>query len=140
MRDTKFLRSDELPERAALGYLAENGLRTNIFHLAVRGSGDGGIYSTAADIRSLWTALFAGRIVSTDRASEMVRAHSEVPSQSGRYGLGFWLHESGDVVELHGYDPGVSFFGRPVDEAVEIGYSVCLPWRRTGIATDSSAA
>ena len=27
--------------------------RTNVFHLPVRGSGDGGIYSTAADISSL---------------------------------------------------------------------------------------
>ena len=40
--------------------------RTNVFHLPVRGSGDGGIYSTAADISSLWRAFFAGRIVSPD--------------------------------------------------------------------------
>jgi CubicO group peptidase (beta-lactamase class C family) len=53
MRDTEFLRSDELPGRAALGYLAEDGTRTNIFHLPVRGTGDGGIYSTAGDISSL---------------------------------------------------------------------------------------
>jgi CubicO group peptidase (beta-lactamase class C family) len=63
MVDTAFLRSDELPGRAALGYLAEDGPRTNVFHLPVRGSGDGGIYSTAADVSALWTALFAGRIV-----------------------------------------------------------------------------
>jgi CubicO group peptidase (beta-lactamase class C family) len=41
MQDTQFLRSDELPGRAALGYLATDGLRTNVFHLPVRGSGDG---------------------------------------------------------------------------------------------------
>jgi CubicO group peptidase (beta-lactamase class C family) len=109
MRDTRFLRSDELPGRAALGYLAEGGPRTNIFHLAVRGSGDGGIYSTAADISSLWSAISAGRIVSMDRVAEMVRSHSDVPSESAPYGLGFWLHESRDVVELHGYDAAVSF-------------------------------
>lgn len=109
MRDTAFLRSDELPGRAAVGYLAEDGLRTNVFHLPVRGSGDGGIYSTAADISYMWTALFAGRIVSMDRVAEMVRPHSDVPSHSARYGLGFWLHESRDVVQLHGYDAGVSF-------------------------------
>ena len=50
MRDTEFLRSDELPGRAALGYLTVDGSRTNVFHLPVRGSGDGGIYSTAADV------------------------------------------------------------------------------------------
>jgi hypothetical protein len=75
----------------------------------VRGSGDGGIYSTASDVSSLWSAFFAGRIVSMDRVTEMVRARSDVSSGSLRYGLGFWIHPSSDVVELHGYDAGVSF-------------------------------
>ena len=66
MADTAFLRSDELPGRAALGYLDADGPRTNVFHLPVRGSGDGGIYSTVADVSAFWSALFAGRIVSPD--------------------------------------------------------------------------
>ena len=103
MVDTEFLRSDELPGRAALGYLALDGVsRTNVFHLPVRGSGDGGIYSTAADISSFWNAFFAGRIVSTDWVAELVRPRSE------RYGLGFWLPSDG-VVALEGSDAGVSF-------------------------------
>jgi CubicO group peptidase (beta-lactamase class C family) len=109
MQDTEFLRSDELPGRAALGYLATDGLRTNILHLPVRGSGDGGVYSTAADIHALWAAFFAGRIVSTDWVAEMVRPRSDVPAESMRYGLGFWLHESRKAVMLEGYDAGVSF-------------------------------
>lgn len=109
MGDTGFLRSDELPGRAAIGYLTVDGPRTNVFHLPVRGSGDGGIYTTAADISSFWRALFAGRIVSTDRVAEMVRPRSDVPEESMRYGLGFWLPASRDVVELHGYDAGASF-------------------------------
>jgi CubicO group peptidase (beta-lactamase class C family) len=110
MHDTEFLRSDELPGRAALGYLEIDGVaRTNVFHLPVRGSGDGGIYSTVADISSFWSALFAGRIVPTDRVAELVRARSDVPRQSMRYGLGFWLHESSSVVILEGCDAGVSF-------------------------------
>src|SRR5262249_36530640 len=56
MRDTEFLRSDELPGRAAVGYLEADGLRTNVLHLPVRGSGDGGIYSTAADFSAFWRA------------------------------------------------------------------------------------
>ncbi len=107
---TAFLRSDELPGRAALGYLtSEATSRTNIFHLPVRGSGDGGIYSTVGDIRSFWTALFAGEIVSSDWVAEMVRARSDVPRQSMQYGLGFWLHASGNAVILEGSDAGVSF-------------------------------
>jgi CubicO group peptidase (beta-lactamase class C family) len=110
MDDTEFLRSDELPRRAAHGYLTIDGTsRTNVFHLPVRGSGDGGIYSTAADLRSFWTALFAGRIVPAHRVAEMVRPRSDVPQQSSRYGLGFWLHESSNVVMLEGSDAGVSF-------------------------------
>jgi CubicO group peptidase (beta-lactamase class C family) len=109
MSDTAFLRSDELPGRAALGYLSDDGPRTNVFHLPVRGSGDGGIYSTATDISSLWSALFAGRIVSPDWVTEMVRPRSDVPRESKRYGLGFWLHASGDAVILEGSDAGVSF-------------------------------
>jgi CubicO group peptidase (beta-lactamase class C family) len=109
MRDTEFLRSDELPGRAALGYLTVDGPRTNVFHLSVRGSGDGGVYTTVADVSSLWRSLVAGGIVSKDWVAQMVRPRSDVPSQSMRYGLGFWLHGSSDSVELHGYDAGVSF-------------------------------
>ena len=109
MSDTAFLRSDELPGRAALGYLAADDPRTNVLHLPVRGSGDGGIYSTAADISSLWAAFLAGRIVPAEWTAEMVRPRSDVPSESMRYGLGVWLHATRRVVMLEGYDAGVSF-------------------------------
>jgi CubicO group peptidase (beta-lactamase class C family) len=109
MIDTAFLRSDELPGRAALGYLSRDGLRTNVFHLPVRGNGDGGIYSTAADLSALWDALFAGRIVSPGRLAEMLRPRSDWPEESRRYGLGFHLQATGDGVFLEGHDAGVSF-------------------------------
>jgi CubicO group peptidase (beta-lactamase class C family) len=111
MTHTAFLRSDELPEPAALGYLHADGLRTNVLHLPVRGSGDGGIYTTAADVRCLWTSLFAGRIVSPEWVEQMVRPRSDVPP-ARRYGLGFWLHPTTDSVILEGYDAGVSFRSR----------------------------
>jgi CubicO group peptidase (beta-lactamase class C family) len=123
MRDTAFLRSDEPGERTALGYLDGDGLRTNVLHLPVVGSGDGGIYSTAADIHALWSALYAGRIVPVARVAEMVRPSSDVPSESMRYGLGFWLHPTGDAVILEGADAGVSF--RSVhDEATGVTHTV----------------
>jgi CubicO group peptidase (beta-lactamase class C family) len=109
MRDTEFLRSDEPGERAALGYLDGEGLRTNVLHLPVRGSGDGGVSSTAADIHALWSALHAGWIVPLDRWADMVRPWSDVPSESMRHGWGFWLHPTGDAVILDGCDAGVSF-------------------------------
>jgi CubicO group peptidase (beta-lactamase class C family) len=110
MADTGFLRSDELPAGAALGYLPIPGRsRTNVFHLPVMGSGDGGIYSTAADITTFWQSLFAGKIVPAAWVAEMVRARSDVPSESMRYGLGFWLGRHSDTVILEGFDAGVSF-------------------------------
>jgi CubicO group peptidase (beta-lactamase class C family) len=109
MSDTSFLRSDELPGSTAVGYLSDEGLRSNVFHLAVRGSGDGGLYSTAADIASLWSAIVDGRIVPAPLVAEMLRPHSDMPERPARYGLGFWLHPTAPIAELHGYDAGVSF-------------------------------
>ena len=108
MSDTEFLRSDELPGDAALGYLSNDSPRTNVLHLPVVGGGDGGIYSTAADLRSFWEALFDGRIVPEQWVERMVRPVSDVPSEKKRYGLGFWLHASSAVVMIEGYDAGVS--------------------------------
>jgi CubicO group peptidase (beta-lactamase class C family) len=109
MVDTAFLRTDELPGRAALGYLEIDGvMRSNVFHLPVRGNGDGGIYTTVADIRSFWSAFFAGRLVPEKWVAEMVRPRSVV-SDTERSGLGVWLAGAGDAVRLEGYDAGVSF-------------------------------
>ncbi len=107
MNQTAFLRSDELPANAALGYLHDDGLRTNILHLPVRGNGDGGIYTTAADVHALWSALFAGDIVSLETVAEMTRPRSDIPDQSMHYGLGFWLDDLTGAALLIGGDAGV---------------------------------
>ncbi|WP_214403008.1 serine hydrolase domain-containing protein [Pseudonocardia lacus] len=111
MGDTEFLRSDELPDRTATGYLAvgDGRWRTNVFHLPVRGVGDGGAYTTAADMSGFWRALFAGRIVSAEWVAEMVRPRNDVPGEPLRCGLGFFLREERDHVMLVGMDAGVSF-------------------------------
>ncbi len=105
---TEFLRSDELPGDAAVGYLSNDSPRTNVLHLPVIGGGDGGIYSTAADLRTFWEALFDWRIVPERWVAEMVGPRSDVPDEGKRYGLGFWLHPSSAVVMMEGYDAGVS--------------------------------
>src|SRR4029450_9251039 len=98
LKDTAFLGAVTTPPPPAPGYVEVDGAwRSNVFHLPVRGSGDGGIYSTAADMSSFWRAFFAGRIVSADWVSEMVRPRSDAPKHSKRYGLGFWLHASNDA-------------------------------------------
>lgn len=94
MRDTAFLRSDSLPGTASIGYLSDG--RTNVFHLPVRGSGDGGIYTSAADMVRFWDWFveqeWFGRMTSGER-----------------YGLGFWL----DPLHLEGIDAGVWFKSVP---------------------------
>ena len=109
MSDTAFLRSDELPGRAALGYTQiEGARRTNVFHLPVIGSGDGGMYTTAADVAPFWRALFAGAIVREETLAEMLRERSAARPDRG-YGLGFWLPAGGRSVRLEGGDTGVRF-------------------------------
>jgi CubicO group peptidase (beta-lactamase class C family) len=107
MSATAFLRSDELPPRAAAGYLTNDGLRTNVLHLPVRGSGDGGIFTTVADVSEFWRAFFGGQIVSAVWIAEMTRPRHDAGPKS--YGLGFWLDPSRGSVALGGADAGVSF-------------------------------
>lgn len=110
LADTAFLRSDDLPGRAAVHYVEVDGVeRTNVFHLPVLGSGDGGLFTTAADVHHFWTALFDGRIVQATTVEGMLRPRSRVPRERSRYGLGFWLAETGPGAALEGYDAGVSF-------------------------------
>jgi CubicO group peptidase (beta-lactamase class C family) len=115
LSDTAFLRSDDLPGGAAVGYVTVGGAeRTNVLHLPVRGTGDGGIFTTVGDMHRFWRAVFEGRIVPRARVADMVRARSAMPSGGLRYGLGFWLDAGVDGGEpatpmLEGYDAGVSF-------------------------------
>jgi CubicO group peptidase (beta-lactamase class C family) len=101
-----FFRSDDLPTDCALGYL-QNG-RTNQFHLPVLGGGDGGLFTTVADVDALWTALFEGRIVSPATVQQMVSVVTDRGDQAA-YGQGFWMTSDASLVWLEGMDAGVSF-------------------------------
>lgn len=109
---TGFLRSDELPGDAALGYLGDDSDRTNVLHLPVRGNGDGGIYSTVGDLAKLWAALVDGAIVKPDTVANMTTSHSDETDEDMRYGLGLYLHATGPHLVITGYDAGVSFWSR----------------------------
>ena len=109
MHDTAFLRSDELPGRTAIGYLDGVGeSRSNVLPPARARDRRRRHLHDSGGPRPLWDAFFAGRIVSTDWVGEMVRPRSDVPEESARYGLGFWLHASTDAVRISGGDAGVS--------------------------------
>jgi CubicO group peptidase (beta-lactamase class C family) len=112
MADTEFLRSDALPGRAALGYVELEGLwRTNVFHLPVIATGDGGMYTTTADMARFWTALMSGRIVRMETLADMRTARSEPDAGESRcYGLGCWLKADSPRITMSGADAGVSFW------------------------------
>ena len=111
MTHTAYCRSDDLPGDAASGYVKLDGQwRSNVHHLPIVGSGDGGAYSTVADLHAFWTALFRGDIVTLESVTAMTA--DRVPGVGGPpagYGLGFWLHGSG-VISLEGADAGVSMY------------------------------
>lgn len=103
---TAYLRSDELPGDAAVGYLEATGLRTNVLHLPVIGGGDGGIFTTAGDVHRLWAALEADRVVSPATREDAWRSRGDAGHGRG-YGLGFFTR--GPALEMHGSDAGASF-------------------------------
>ncbi|MGI9643781.1 MAG: serine hydrolase domain-containing protein [Ilumatobacteraceae bacterium] len=121
MRDSGFFRSDRLPPGTALGYLADG--RSNIFHLPVRGAGDGGAYATVADVDALWDALFAGRLVSPPMLERLTAPRRDAPAEGLRYGLGFWIAADRPTVMLEGMDAGVSFRSA-LDPSSTCGYTV----------------
>ena len=112
MSDTDFLRSDALPGRAALGYVEVDGQwRTNVFHLPVVATGDGGAYTTTADMSRFWEALMGGRIVAAETLADMRRPRSEPDAgESDCYGLGFWVKADSPEITMSGGDAGVSFW------------------------------
>ncbi|MGH4008953.1 MAG: serine hydrolase domain-containing protein [Pseudonocardiaceae bacterium] len=106
MCDTDFLRFDEVPERTAVGYLPNRRcVEDERLPPADTGQRRRRDLLKTADVSIFWRSLFAGRIVSSGWVTEMVRPRSEVPSESMRYGLGFWLHRSSAVVMLEGSSP-----------------------------------
>lgn len=109
MTRSGYLRMDTLPGDAARGYLFDDDDdRTNVLHLPVRGSGDGGVYTTAADLSRFWRALADGTLLPKDAADDLVRPRETVDEEDLRYGAGFWLDLDGPGMLLEGYDAGVS--------------------------------
>ena len=151
MVDTAFLRSDELPGRRRAGYLAVDGLRTNVLHLPVRGCGDGGFYST------LPTSAPSGTRSSPDGSCRRRRwPRWCVPAATGRRSPSATAsastsHATGDAVWLEGYDAGVSFISLHQPSA-GITYTVISNWsdgawpivrlldERSRLLTDPAAA
>ncbi|MCH6229767.1 beta-lactamase family protein [Microbacterium sp. CFH 31415] len=114
MERSGYLRLDELPGDAAIGYVYEepDSLRSNVLHLPVRGNGDGGAFTTAPDLSRFWRALADGAVLSASSVAELWRPRHTDESEGLRYGLGFWRDLEGPGIVLEGYDAGVSIRSR----------------------------
>lgn len=108
MTSSGYPRTDEVAGDVALGYLEDDGDRTNVLHLPVRGSGDGGAVGTVADLAAFWSALSEDRIVSRATRELLTEPLHVVEEEDMRYARGFWRGAESDVLILEGYDAGVS--------------------------------
>ncbi|MBN2879673.1 MAG: beta-lactamase family protein [Clostridia bacterium] len=109
LKHTGFYRMDSLPKNTALGYTGESKMHTNIFRLPIIGGSDGGLFTCAADLDTLWRSLFAGKILSEKMLSNFIKA--QVKIREGRsYGLGVYRYDSSDTYYAVGGDFGVDFF------------------------------
>ena len=113
LHHTGFYRLDALPFNSALGYIHdETGQwRTNIYHLPVIGGSDGGIYTCAENLDTLWRAIFGGQLLSKPMLQSFTKAHATI-SNNKSYGLGVFRinRDSKTLYYAVGKDYGVTFF------------------------------
>jgi CubicO group peptidase (beta-lactamase class C family) len=114
MRSSGYYTSDKLPENCALGYIKneDGSWRSNLFSIPIVGHGDGGTFTTAADIgrfwRALWNKTYFNDDILTKMTSPLVRVK---PESLDHYGYGVWVDElkGQRCLSIVGDDPGVEF-------------------------------
>lgn len=109
MKETGFFFLNDLPSNSAIGYKSEGDkLVANYYSIPIVGGADGGIFSTAGDIKKLWTSFAEYRILSKELTELFITPYSKVGEAD--YGLGLYI--SDDDLFLYGCDPGVGFHSR----------------------------
>ena len=110
---TGFYRMDALPMNTAIGYMEseDGGRKTNLFSLPIIGGSDGGIFTCAKDMDTLWRALYDGRILSEDMSKAMLAPQVKRGKEKS-YGLGVYrIDRNGKTAHYTiGCDAGVNFF------------------------------
>jgi CubicO group peptidase (beta-lactamase class C family) len=108
---------DQLPEGTALGYIpcGEGDWRSNIYAVPILGGGDGGAFTTAADMANFWKSLLDQRLIQKTTLEVMLSPQIPTIPRNQRiyYGYGMWMRiKKGHPVEYYliGEDPGVAFY------------------------------
>jgi len=110
MLNSGFFASNDLPENTANGYL-EDRRTSNIFHLPLRGGGDGGMYTTTDDLHSFWNSLYSNRILSDELTKEYLRTYCTIRGTDG-YGCGIYRRLDDQTFWIAGGDAGVGFVSK----------------------------
>jgi CubicO group peptidase (beta-lactamase class C family) len=108
---------DQLPEGTALGYIpcGDGGWRSNIYAIPILGGGDGGAFTTAADLAKFWSSLLDHRLIQKTTLEALLAPQIRTIPGSSRtfYGYGVWMRmKKANPVEYYliGEDPGVAFY------------------------------
>jgi len=115
MSRSGFFAFSDLPANTALGYLDE-GTATNIYKVPVRGGGDGGMYSTAADMVRLWQSLLTGRLVRPEFLDDWLAPRQTCSSSTDTHysARGLFRDQANNQLYIVGGDHGVGFDSRQV--------------------------
>jgi CubicO group peptidase (beta-lactamase class C family) len=115
MERSGYFAMNKLPEKTALGYVEEAaGWRTNIYNLPIVGASDGGAFTTAQDVETLWKAFWGYEILPQALVEIYTQPYVKASSERNDlyYGHGIWMRQdaSGNHSEyITGSDAGVSF-------------------------------
>ena len=114
MTRSGFFAFNQLPANTANGYIEDDkGWRTNIYNLPIIGASDGGAYTTVHDLKIMWKAFWAGKIISSELVHHFTQPFSsaETEGENRYYGHGIWIYKTKPVLEeyITGCDAGVSF-------------------------------
>jgi CubicO group peptidase (beta-lactamase class C family) len=105
---TGFYRMNQLPGNTALGYIFDEASKdyiTNVLFMPIIGGSDGGLFTSAGDMITLWDAVLTDKLFSASMREQFLTPH-------GGFGLGVYLRSEDGRTEYHteGGDFGVDFF------------------------------
>ncbi len=119
-----FLIKYQIMETQYLEWHLEQRLLTNIYHLPIRGGGDGGMYTNSSDMLTFWTKLFCNELISKMHL-EKVFSHEVEIFKNQKYGFGVYISdfEKYECYFADGSDVGVGFTSLYVPE-IELNINI----------------
>lgn len=108
MADTAYQAYDRPEPNTANVYIpdpARGDYYTNIYSSTAKGLGDGGAFTTAADLERFWRGLYGGSLLSPAMRAEMTAPQTP----EACYGYGLWLEalDGHTIPHFEGSEPGI---------------------------------